>query len=84
MKRIFREELSKTKKGVIHSVILIFLDDDTFLPKESSCTCDWGYWWRWGKKNKTLMCIHITDALKKHAEENGIKKIELEITPKDL
>lgn len=80
MKRIFKEEPSKTKKGVIHMIILVFLDDGTFLPRESSCTCEWGSWFRWAKKNKTVMCSHIQEALKKYAEENGIKKVEIEVT----
>jgi len=34
-----------------------------------NCTCIWGSWFRWAKKNKTNMCIHLKKAIKIYENE---------------
>lgn len=71
MIRIFDSISSKTKEGMIHGVILIFENDGEFIPQASNCTCEWGSIWRWSKTNKTIMCVHIAEALKVHDKKEA-------------
>ena len=78
-KSVWNEIESKSHPGTLHSVRLIFTMEGKFLPKESSCTCPWGSWYRWRKKNKTLMCRHIIKAMIEYAKENKLKEVKIEI-----
>lgn len=73
MKRIPKLIPSSTEQGVMHSVMLVFSDDGEFIPEASSCTCIWGSWYRWRKKNITKSCRHIKQALEKYDNEQTNK-----------
>jgi len=77
MRRIPYSIPSSTDKSVIHGVTLVFSDDGEFIPEASNCTCIWGSWYRWRKKNKTVMCQHIKKAFDEYELQELTKFKEL-------
>lgn len=60
---------SKSKKNVDYSVLLAFDGHKKIIPEKSSCSCKWGSFYRFNKKNVDAgkwECIHIKKAIRKY------------------
>ena len=64
MERVF--DTIKSKKGDEIGVMLEF-DEDGVLSPKSNCTCKWGSFHRWSKRNqkKRWICRHVLKTYKK-------------------
>lgn len=71
MRRVFKD--IKGSKGNKYGVTLVFTDNWEFMPEESICTCIFGSWARWTKKNKGKFCRHIKQALEDFDNEERNK-----------
>ena len=76
MKKIFKTV--KNTKGEEYSVIITLTDDGEVVLDKSSCTCEFGSWWRFAGKwrEKKKLCWHmcsVIDEIKKQQEDERKK-----------
>jgi len=74
MRKLRREVISRSKKGLKHQVVLVYDENFELIKEKCSCTCAYGSFYKWSKKNQengNIVCFHI-------------KKVYKQLTGKEL